>query len=476
MPCGNFKRCRHVLLVVIVAMLIATATRECSALITGAHGNDPVQDMGWPAGSLEVANLKSRLGWWEGPPFGGGMYVFLYRANDTAALNEALVAFSQIKSSRLEVVLHDGPQESFWLRDHKQPAGEAQPQSRVDWTFTVWRPESWHRLYNDPRSTFAADRKEFRQPVDPPRVDIYIGGGNIKFSELKLPEGVSVRDERQEAAPVKLEGGSLIRGRVTDMLTGKPIAKAEVQAVKTVAKPEGGYETQRVGNAATDDDGLFELSQLDPAARSIGIRAPGYASRNVEVDANEKPVYREVDVELAPETSISGRVVNEVGDPIAGVIVSTTTTLAIDGRGYASAGHRKAETDSEGRFELNDLPRGYVQLSYRKERFYHTPLGELLAVPGETIEIAMVRTGTIRGKVTADGKPAANTSVMLEQEGKKEGTWGGIGSWGGGMNTNAEGGFEFAGAPPGRYRIQVNGKTKIVSLSGGETAKINFEN
>jgi hypothetical protein len=476
MPCGKFTSHRHILLVVAVATLNVTATRECSALITGGFGNDPVQDQGWPAGSLDVANLESRVGWWEGPPFGGGMYVFLYRDKDTAAVNQALVKFSQIKSSKLEVVLHDGPYESFWLRDHQKPADEAQPKARVDWTFTVWRPESWHRLYNDPRSAFSSDRKEFRQPVDPPRIDIYIGDGSIKFGALKLPETITVRDERQEAAPVKLEGGSLIRGRVTDMLTGKPIAKAEVQAVKTIAKPEGGYETQRVAHAVTDDTGNYELSKLDPAARSIGIRAAGYASRSVEVDAGEKPVYRMVDAELAPEASISGRVVNEVGDPIAGVIVSTTTTLAVDGRGYASAGYRKAETNNEGRFDLKDLPRGYVQLSYRKDRYYHTPLGELLAVPGETVEITMVRTGTIRGKVTAAGKPVSDTSVMLEQEGKKEGTWGGVGTWGGGMNTNAEGHFEFAGAPPGNYRIQANGQTKTITLAGGETAEVELTN
>ena len=41
------------------------------ALIMTGKG-EPVTDAGWPAGALAVANLKSRLGWWEGPPFGGG--------------------------------------------------------------------------------------------------------------------------------------------------------------------------------------------------------------------------------------------------------------------------------------------------------------------------------------------------------------------------------------------------------------------
>ena len=48
------------------------------ALIMTGKG-EPVTDAGWPAGALAVANLKSRLGWWEGPPFGGGEWGLLNR-------------------------------------------------------------------------------------------------------------------------------------------------------------------------------------------------------------------------------------------------------------------------------------------------------------------------------------------------------------------------------------------------------------
>ena len=40
------------------------------ARITG--GKDaPMKDRGFPDGSLPLANLKTRIAWWEGPPFGG---------------------------------------------------------------------------------------------------------------------------------------------------------------------------------------------------------------------------------------------------------------------------------------------------------------------------------------------------------------------------------------------------------------------
>ena len=464
---------RHTLPRILIAAIVAAtslaATQPCAALITGGFGNDPVHDAGWPSGALEVANLKSRVGWWEGPPFGGGMYVFLYREKDTAAFNQALAKFAQIKSRKLELVIHDGPHESFWLRDHQKPAGEDQPKARVDWTFTVWWPEGWHRLYNDPRTNFASDQREFRQRVDPPRVDLYIGQTNIDFSQLTLPDGVTLRDERRPAAAGKTEAERVVAGRVTDIRTGKPIAGAAVEAVKSVARPEGGYESQKLASVVADADGNYQLDDVEPGAIALNIRADGFASRSVSSAA------RALDVELSPQAVLSGRVFDEQGEPLAGVIVSTTTALAIDGRGYASVGYRKAETDREGRFELHDLPMGFVQLSYRKERYYHTPLGDLLAVPGDPIEIAMQRTGTIRGALTEGGKPLTGTTVSLNQEGKAPGTWGGIGTWGGGMNTDAEGRFEFAGAPPGRYRVEAAGQSKIVTLRGGGSVEVEIE-
>ena len=69
----------------LLLFLVSPAT----ALIMSGHGNDPVRDSNWPAGALAVANLKTRIGWWEGPPFGGGRYVFEYQG-DNKALQEAI--------------------------------------------------------------------------------------------------------------------------------------------------------------------------------------------------------------------------------------------------------------------------------------------------------------------------------------------------------------------------------------------------
>ncbi|MDB5290725.1 MAG: hypothetical protein JWL69_1966, partial [Phycisphaerales bacterium] len=131
---------------ILAALFVMLLAGQALALIRVGRGNDPVPDNNWPAGSVELANLKTRVGWWEGPPFGGGQWSFLYRG-DAKALQEALDLFAKIRAPRLDVFIHDGgPVENGFLKDEKDPKAS----TRVDWSFTVWDPRSWNQLYNNP--------------------------------------------------------------------------------------------------------------------------------------------------------------------------------------------------------------------------------------------------------------------------------------------------------------------------------------
>src|SRR5688500_15792990 len=112
-------------------------------LIIVGRGNDPVRDHDWPAGSLPVANLKTRDGWWEGPPSGCGQHQFLYRG-DANAFQAALDAFAKIEAAELWLVVHPGPHHVEFLKDEKDPKAD----TRVDWTFTVWNAKSWNHQFN----------------------------------------------------------------------------------------------------------------------------------------------------------------------------------------------------------------------------------------------------------------------------------------------------------------------------------------
>ncbi|HEX8913799.1 MAG TPA: hypothetical protein VF796_15735, partial [Humisphaera sp.] len=199
---------------VLVVLLAATAAH---ALIAVGRGNDPVPDRNWPAGSVAVANLKTRFGWWEGPPFGGGQTQFVYRG-DTAAFQAALDAFAAVRAPRLELVVHEGPTHSPFFADGDPAKPEAKAASRVDWSFTVWDPRSFHQLYNNPTSVFSARDPSgaFRGDVDPPRLDVYVGGApagqGVEWAKVRVPANLAVTDERASANGYAVASGSVVKG------------------------------------------------------------------------------------------------------------------------------------------------------------------------------------------------------------------------------------------------------------------------
>ena len=438
---------------------------EVNALITGGFGNDPVRDHDWPAGALELANLKTRVGWWEGPPFGGGQFAFLYRG-DAKAFNEALEKLAAIKAPAVELEIHRGPHESFWLQDREGDKGKNKRDARVDWTFTVWTPRNFHHLYNNPRSLFSSGQHDFRRGVPAPRIDIYVGDGEIDWNAVKVPKNVRVTDRRGGGKDEK----TVVHGRVYHMLTSKPVAGAEVAVI--------GYNEKRevatLGTATTNADGEFRIEGLDGVGMNIHVKAAGFAPCALGWQELGKGEEREFHAELSPAQKISGRVIDSSNQPVAKAKLRTFTLLGIDGRGYEMPEQPTTNTDEQGNFSL-ELPQGFVQLSvYADELYQRPPFSEIFDVPRENIVLNMVRTSTVSVEVRdAGGKPVAGASVRLNQ------LPGGVGSYGASGTSDANGKATVAGIPPGEYRVTTDpaGDTggKVVTIEEGKPISVTIE-
>lgn len=436
--------CVQRLIVACVAMILTlTAPTPSPALIMVGRGNDPVRDAGWPTGALDVANLKTRVGWYEGPPFGGGEWCFLYRG-DLAALNEALKAFAGIRAPTLQIVLHDGPANSTFLADPK----DSKSDPRYDWSFTVWVPASWHRLYNDPRSTFMADQANFRQPVAPPRIDVYLTP-KIDWKRVAVPEGVQVVDQRVGVAPPAK--GALLKGDVFDMATGKPVPDVTitVEAYKTDAKNHPTW--QPTASATGDKLGRYELANVPAGQSRVLLAAPSYATRSMGYQQITDGMAKKYATDLSKAAKVTGTVLDTDGKPVPNVKVRADNTMGIDGRGYPLPEHPEATTDDQGQFTLDGLPTGYAQFFAHAENYFPLESLKLHAVPVErSLELRIVRTGAVKGVVVdkRTGKPTtAGGSIHVEGPGER------IGKWGGSMNLNPDGTFEFKSVPPGPYTV-----------------------
>lgn len=407
------------------------APDDARALIEVGHGNEPVRDAGWAEGALAVANLPSRIGWWVGPPLGGGEWHFLY-AGDTAAFNLALTAFAAIQGPALELVVHDYPGDVIGQR--KETNG------RLDWSFTVWEPRSWTQMHRG-------------QPIAPPRLDLHLDeGSRIDWAKIEVPPNVKVQDERTSAAGLAPELGSVVRVDVEDVAAGKPVTGARVFAARVVrdgASRNRSYEP--VAEALSDGSGRAQIEKIPAGSYWILVQAGEYASLEVAYARFGAHTFRQYRAALAKAATLKGIVTDTEGKPLEGIRVYPTSLKALDGQRY---GYPEVETvtDRAGKFEFTGLPVGSAQLSATSPDHCRGSLN--VAVPTNNVVLQMSRAGKLHVTVVdREGKPMSryeNKKLIVEVEDKGGAR---VGAWGGSATVKDDGTFEFSNVTPGEYRV-----------------------
>jgi hypothetical protein len=177
---------------------------------------------------------------------------------------------------------------------------------------------------------------------------------------LALLQAGAIQVPPRDLAAVKKPGSASIRGRITDLETGRPIARAVVTL--TSSEPPLSTET------ASDADGRYEFAEL--AAGEYVIRAgpaalhathvPAYLGLPASAGLSARPprfslkpgeVRDGADIALVRALAIEGRVLDRSGEPMSDVEV-TAVNIRTD-RETQSDG-----TDDLGGFRLFGLPPG----------------------------------------------------------------------------------------------------------------------
>lgn len=280
---------------------------------------------------------------------------------------------------------------------------------------------------------------------------------------------------RDVAAP--RTGTARIRGLVTAADSGAPLRRVVVRLSSA--------ELREGRTTMTDADGRYEFRDL-PAGRftlmfdkagyvtlQYGQRRPFERGRPIELRDGEH--LDAVHVSLPRGSVITGRVVDEFGDPVAGAFVTAMRYRFFRGqRRLIPAGGRPAETNDLGQYRLYGLPPGeyYVSATVRGSPFEaehvedaigYAPsyfpgtasVGEAqpvaVSLGGESvadITLAPARLARISGTaVDSTGKPVSSGFVNLAPQS------GPMMSVVRGAPVRPDGSFTVPGVPPGSYSL-----------------------
>jgi hypothetical protein len=211
------------------------------------------------------------------------------------------------------------------------------------------------------------------------------------------------------------------------------------------------------------------------------IDADGFVPRIVgHAKFDDQPHWHRYDGGLARPVSVSGRVTDDEGQPLADVEVRLGDVVAGDDGRYDSPNEFRSKTNADGRFEFIAVPIGEVRVWINKKGYCRPGLGPTITTPTKDLELTMLKAAQLRVTVDFTGTTRpADYMIDIEPEGGSK-----VGSWGGSGSINADDVMEFSNVPPGRYVIRghpnphrENEVTEpvTVELKGGEINEITLK-
>jgi protocatechuate 3,4-dioxygenase beta subunit len=197
----------------------------------------------------------------------------------------------------------------------------------------------------------AAPRAVDAQTVVEQTIQIGSGGGG---ASIQLPPGL-MGGQRQFKT-----GTGRIRGRVLAVDGAGPIRRAQVRISGSEIAPKA---------ALTDAEGRFEFRELPAGRFSLQASKSGYVSvqfgqtRPFEsgkpLELADKQALDNADIAMPRGSVISGRIVDEFGDPVPDVAVTAMRQTWSNGRRRLTPSPgRVAQTNDLGQFRIYGLPPG----------------------------------------------------------------------------------------------------------------------
>jgi protocatechuate 3,4-dioxygenase beta subunit len=216
----------------------------------------------------------------------------------------------------------------------------------------------------------------------------------IAFKKGMAPgtaSGIAVERSGDVDVDIALEPGTRVHGRLVG-------AEGEGVAGLVVLRELDGKPVRFLAELLRADagaDGRFAIDTVPPGAHALGVTAPGYGAKRVEVEVGRAD--REIDLGEVPLESgltIRGRVRDR-----AGVGVAEATIRGFQPR-MLSGGFPDTRSEADGSFVLAGLEPGNVRLNVSAAGY--GALDRTVESGSENVDIVLKAAGTISGLVVDD--------------------------------------------------------------------------
>jgi large repetitive protein len=251
------------------------------------------------------------------------------------------------------------------------------------------------------------------------RVDASAPGGLVARKG-----GVRLASGAPAAADLQLQPGVTIAGSVVDSLTRRPVAGARIAVAESSAR--GSAPPEPSGSARSDAKGHFSAAGLLAGDYEVRAVKSGYLPATLPRIAASARSAGAAAIALVPAASISGKVVDAHGKPVAGASVALEPARGGRGRFAAGgAGFRgpRAETSTrtgpDGAFRLEGLAAIPSGVPLMASRSGFAPAER----PGVTLKAGQALTGivltlpaglAVKGRVVDEAsQPVAGAEIRV---------------------------------------------------------------
>ncbi len=308
---------------------------------------------------------------------------------------------------------------------------------------------------------------------------------------------------RDAAGQPKKAGTAILSGRVIATDTAKPLRRAQVRAA--------GSDPRDARSVSTDADGRWQIKELPAGRYTLTASKGGYVAlsygqkrpfeQGKPVELAEGQALDKLDFSLPKGSVISGRIVDEFGEPLAGMRVAAM-------RYRYQAGQRRLvpvystgstdTTDDIGQYRLHGLsPGDYyivatfglgVSLEKSDDRTGYAPtyypgtttmaeaqrvtVGEGQEASAVGFALAPIRIASISGTVVnSEGKSLGNTMIMMTSPSMTRGLR--LSSAG---LSKPDGTFVLSNVAPGDYVLQTVSAADVQAVANsGSSGSIRMQ-